>query len=152
MNQTISHPLRINEQLQQYWYELRADRPLPFENEVNTDALSEIWPHCFLIKCLGNKFAYAYLGDSLVEAYGDNLTGREITETLLYPHPASLLKTFQAVYDEAIPRMDDSHFINSHGTEIRYRSCVLPLATSGRSGVAFLLGGMKWKGYETNPA
>jgi len=148
MTKPISTAFRINEHLQEYWYELRGDRPLPFEHEINTDLLQGIWDHCFLVSRRDASFHYAYLGNALIDAYGDDFTNHEIAETLVYPHPPSLFETFKKVCTQAIPMMDDSSFINSIGMEIRYRSCVLPLAASGRDGVAFLLGGMKWKAYE----
>ena len=90
---------------------------------------------------------YSYLGERLVEAYGDDLTGKEIAETLLYPHPQSLLETFAAVVKSGEPKIDDSEFVNSRGATVKYRSCVLPLAGNDGSSVAFLLGGMKWKAF-----
>ena len=148
MSNTASHSVRINDFLQQYWRELRGDRPLPFEDEVNPEALAAIWDSCFLISRSGDVFSYAYLGNRLIEAYGDNLTGHEVTEALLYPHPQSLFDTFERVCREENPAMDENSFMNALGQHIRYRSCVLPLAARGHAGVAFLLGGMKWKVYE----
>ena len=148
MSGTAQHPIRINDFLQQYWQELRGDRPLPFEDEVNPEALAAIWDSCFLISRRGDVFSYAYLGDRLIEAYGDDLTGHEVAEALLYPHPQSLVTTFGRVCREEIPAMDDNSFMNALGQQVRYRSCVVPLAARGHAGVAFLLGGMKWKVYE----
>ena len=145
MSETPARAGRINEQLMQYWHELCAGRPLPYESEINTEALKDIWPSCFLITVSDEGFAYDYLGRDLLEAYGDDLTGREITETLLYPHPPSLFNTFNLVCNMANPTTDDSEFINSRGLHVKYRSSVLPLAARGREGVSFLLGGMRWK-------
>lgn len=138
---------RINEKLQAYWNEIRADRPMPMESDVNMDTLKDIWDYCFLVNVHGGNFAYSYLGSQLIEAYGDDFTGREITQALVYPHPTSLFTTFQEVVKTAQPKMDDSEFVNSRGENIKYRSCVLPLAAFGFPSVAFLLGGMKWKVY-----
>ena len=152
MSDSELRPIRINDFLQRYWQDLRGDRPLPFEDEVNPDALKEIWDSCFLINRRGDAFAYSYLGDQLIEAYGDDLTGREVAEALVYPHPQSLFDTFQRVCREKVPMLEENSFTNARGLHIRYRSCVLPLAARGHEGVAFLLGGMKWKTYEANPA
>ena len=150
MNNTAPYPLRLNEFLQHYWQELRGDRPLPFEDEVNPDVLKPIWEACFLINRRGDAFAYSYLGDQLIEAYGDDLTGREVAEVLIYPHPPSLFDTFQRVCRERVPMLDENSFVNARSEHIRYRSCVLPLAARGQEGVKFLLGGMKWKVYEAD--
>ena len=147
MNMTAPVHHRINEQLQQYWNELRGSRAMPLESEVNIAALKAIWDHCFLVNIHPDKFAYSYLGAQLIEAYGDDLTGREIAETLLEPHPTSLFSKFQHVASSAQPAMDDSEFTNLRGALVKYRACILPLGSLGHTGVAFLLGGMKWKAF-----
>lgn len=147
MNETTSKHHRINEQLQEYWNTLRGDRAMPLESEISIEALKEIWGHCFLVNVHADKFAYSYLGPQLIDAYGDDLTGKEIAETLLEPHPQSLFNSFKDVIRTAQPKVDDSEFVNSRGTMVKYRSCILPLGAHGHMSVAFLLGGMKWKAY-----
>lgn len=146
MNESAKHH-RINEQLFEYWDTLRAGRAMPLESDINIDKLREIWGHCFLVNVHIDKFAYSYLGPDLIDAYGDDFTGREIAETLLEPHPQSLFSSFKEVIRTAAPKVDESEFVNSRGTQIRYRSCILPLGSRGHTSVAFLLGGMKWKAY-----
>ncbi|MFM9890432.1 MAG: PAS domain-containing protein [Rickettsiales bacterium] len=138
---------RINELLQQYWHELAGARPYPLESEISTEALRDIWPYCYLVSVKPDGFSYDYLGTGLIEAYGDDFTGREVTERLLYPHPTSLVKTFAEVVNSAQASMDENEFTNSRGARVKYRACVLPLGARGREGVAFLLGGMKWKAF-----
>lgn len=138
---------RINEQLRQYWDSLRGDRPMPLESDINIADLKEIWDYCFLVNVNGDRFAYSYLGPQLIEAYGDDFTGREIAQTLLEPHPHSLFDSFKDVAANAQPKIDESEFTNSRGTLVKYRSCILPLGSRGHTSVAFLLGGMKWKAY-----
>jgi hypothetical protein len=142
------HHARITEQLEDYWRQLKGDKVLPLESDVNPDVMGDAWKSCFLVTARANgSFAYNYLGDSLVEAYGDDFTGREITETLLFPHPEALFATFKKVAATAQPITDEDEFTNSRGALIRYRSCVVPLAGTHGGGVGFLLGGMKWKAY-----
>lgn len=148
MSESPARAMRINEQLVAYWHELRGDRPLPFEHEINSEKLADIWGGCFLVTVTPGGFGYDYLGRDLLEAYGDDWTGREITETLLYPHPAALFAIFRQVKASGEPSTDDGEFTNSHGALIKYRSSVLPLAAHGQPGVQFLLGGMRWKRFE----
>lgn len=147
MTEAPTQKHRINERLKDYWQSLLKGRAMPLEGEIAMDALKDIWDYCFLVGIQGEKYAYSYMGESLIEAYGDDLTGHEITETLLYPHPDSLLKTFRQVSASAKPGEDDSEFTNSRGLVVKYRSCVLPLAGKDGGPVAYLLGGMKWKAY-----
>lgn len=138
---------RIHEQLMEYWQTLSRGRPMPLESEVAMEDIADIWDSCFLLSVQPNSFAYDYLGTSIIAAYGDDLTGREITETLLYPHPPSLVNSFKNVVLNGVPAIDDSEFTNSKGETVKYRSCVLPLASSDNGKVTFLLGGMKWKAF-----
>ncbi len=147
MNSTDARKSRINERLKDYWLGLGKGGKLPLESDVHVEDLKDIWDYCFLITIHHGKFSYSYLGESLIEAYGDDVTGKEITETLLYPHPQSLLKAFREVAASGQPGEDDSEFVNSRGATVKYRSCVLPLAATSGGKTAFLLGGMKWKAY-----
>ncbi|MFZ4540358.1 MAG: PAS domain-containing protein [Rickettsiales bacterium] len=147
MNAPDPQHLRINERLKAYWENLCKARPMPLESDVVIEDLKDIWDWCFLVSYRDNKFSYSYLGKELIDAYGDDITGKEITETLLYPHPVSLLSTFRQVIQSKTPGVDESEFNNSRGSAIKYRSCVMPLGAHGHDSTAFLLGGMKWKAY-----
>lgn len=139
---------RIHELLEAYWLRVRGTRALPREADIKPEELGAVWGSCFLVSIRANgSFAYHYLGDDLRDAYGDELLGREITETLLYPHPESLLHTFRKVVAQRQPVTDESQFVNGKGTTVKYRSCVLPLAGADGEHVSFLLGGMKWKAF-----
>jgi len=144
---TPTHPARINEQVVQYWESLKGERALPLEEEVNPQALSEVWDSCFLVQVLGgDRFSYSYLGSNLIEAYGDDITGHEIAETLVYP-PQALFEQFKKVVQSKVPQLDGNEFRNSKNLLVKYRSCVVPLAGRKQAGVTYLLGGMKWKIY-----
>ena len=140
-----SRAARINERLVQYWYELRGDRPLPFEHEVNPAALSDIWDGCFLVAVHPEYFSYEYIGAALHEAYGCDLTGKELRAGMEQPHPQALFSMFQRVCRSAELVAEDGEFTNSRGMVVQYRSCVLPLAGRGGKGVSFLLGAIRWR-------
>jgi hypothetical protein len=148
MNTTAEKHGRLTERLMDYWQSIRQGQSLPLESDVDVDALKDIWRHCFLVSVHQGKFAYSYLGADLIEAYGDDITGHEIAETLLFPHPTSLHEVFKKVAATGVMQNDESEFVNARGAHVKYRSCVLPLAAHGQEGVAFLLGGMNWKAYE----
>lgn len=138
---------RLNELLLEYWQSLRKGRPMPLESDVSPADIAGLWPHCFLVHAEKDTFRYDYLGTALVEAYGDDLTGHEICETLLFPHPDSLFATFQNVKNSGEPALDEGEFTNHRGFVIKYRSVVLPLGHRSEAGVRFLFGGMRWKAY-----
>src|SRR5262245_23344390 len=81
---------RITEYLWEYWEKLRGDRPFPRESEVLIEDLAPIWDSCFLVKVNqersgGVGYTYVFLGKSLVEAYGEEYSEKEVCEKLIYP-------------------------------------------------------------------
>ena len=143
---------RINEILQEYWDSLKKGGEYPDESEVDPDALAEIWDHCFLVKVehenIERPYEYVYLGESLIRAYGgDDVTEKDVAETLVYPSDKSLLHKFKEVVDSRQPVEEDSEFTNASDMVIKFRSNMLPLSHGGEEGVAFILGGMKWKAF-----
>lgn len=139
--------IRVHERLMEYWQTLPLDGGLPFEADIDTEALADVWDHCFLVRVGENGFFYQYLGNALTGAYGDDLTGREICESLIYPHPEPLFRAFQQVVASGQPVHDDNAFTNTKGQVVKYRSCVLPLAAKNARGVAYIIGAMNWKAY-----
>ena len=131
----------------EYWSSSAGKRPMPLESDINPEDIASIWDHCFLVRVGDGAFAYDYMGSALVEAYGDNVIGREICESLIYPHPEPLFRTFQKVTVSGQPVHDEAEFTNKNGMVVKYRSCVLPLSQKGEEGVAYLLGGMNWKAF-----
>ena len=140
---------RYHERLQKYWDGLRGNRKFPSENEINPDDLSDIWPSCFLISIddvtrrLG--YRYSYLGESLIEAYGDDINNPEITMRLVSSSDAPMIHKFDEVLKSMQPVIDESEFVNLKHLNIRYRTCLLPLGTDGV--VTHIIGCMRWKVY-----
>lgn len=138
---------RITERLLAYWEQLIKKGPIPLESAVNPDHLEGVWPSCFLINVSENRFRYDYLGDLLVEAYGDDLSGKEISSHLLYPDAPTLFNAIQESLSTQKPVQDEGEFTNKKGLVIRYRSIVLPLAKEAGNPPDYVLGGMRWRGY-----
>lgn len=142
---------RITERLTSYWEEVRAGRPCPAEADIDPNELEDVWDACFLvqIKEKANKkhtFFYNYLGSDLLEAYGDDLTGKEIYAELLDYGTDNIAQDFESVATSGQPLVKESEFRNRRGLLIRYRFCVLPL-TNAADQIAYLFGGMKWKAF-----
>lgn len=141
---------RFHERLREYWDKLRGDRPFPKESEIDPDELEEIWPSCFLISIddvtrrLG--YHYSYLGEDLVEAYGDDIRNPDIAMKLVSAAEAPMIKKFDEVLREKKPVIDESEFINLKHLNIKYRSCLLPLG-SHKGEVSHIIGCMRWRIY-----
>lgn len=140
---------RITEQLQDYWNGLRTGNGLPREAQIDPDALEDIWPFCFLVKVESRDgkplFRYSYLGASLIDAFGEDVTNEEVSALMDASNPP-LVRQLANVAKDADPHMEDNEFTNRRGIIIKYRSVLLPVA--GEDGtVQYILGGMKWRAY-----
>lgn len=143
---------RLNEKLHTYWQSLCGTRAYPQENEVEPEALKDIWDSCFLVKEIGRNtdrhgYRYDYLGTSLIQAFGDDaILSREISARLVSTESQPLLKSFEKVIQTGKVVEEESEFKNSQGLLIKYRSCMMPLGNA-KEGVNYILGGMKWKAF-----
>ena len=147
--QSASHR-RINDVLLDYWIALKGERLYPAESEIDPDDIHDIWDSCFLVRVddMGRKdgYKYTYLGAALIEAYGDDYSGREVCDALVSPTTPALVKKLEEVRTGRVPVMVESVFTNAKGMEIKYRTCLLPLGTSPAA-VEYVIGGMKWKAF-----
>lgn len=142
---------RINERLLAYWASLKEGRAYPFEQDIIPEAIDDIWQSCFLVKVEERSgepaFVYSFLGEDLIEAYGDDMTGHEICETLVYPASDEFAEKLLEVVNDEAAVVDESEFTNSQGLQIKSRSCLLPLGEETQEGVRYIIGGMKWRAF-----
>lgn len=146
----MSKSRRITEILRHYWDAKTGNRPYPKESEISIEDLDDIWDSCFLVKVEGTPanplFEYIYLGESLVQAYGEKPSERDICETLVYPLNNQLSEKFAEVYARSAPLEDDGEFTNSSNVPVKYRTIILPLG-GDQGGISHIIGGMKWKSF-----
>jgi hypothetical protein len=140
---------RLNEILSAYWKNLSGERPYPRENDVDPDALGDIWQSCFLIQVLPEgrepRYRYASMGSELIEAFGGDYSQQEISEALMGEHNPPFLKKLSEVARSGAPVSEENEFTNRHQMQIRYRTCLLPLGNP--PDVEYILGSMRWKAY-----
>ena len=142
---------RINEILRDYWQRLRKGRKFPSETDIDPDAIGDIWGSCFLVQVSPqavkeHKYRYAYLGISLIEAFGDDVMNQDVSARLIDPANASLIEHFEKVVKTEAPVEELAEFTNRRGMLIKYRTCLLPIGNAG-SGIDYIIGGMKWKAF-----
>jgi len=142
--------MRFHERLYDYWEQLRGGRVFPSESEINPDELLDIWPSCFLISIddvtrrLG--YRYSYLGESLIEAYGDDISNPDVALKLVSSVDAPMVGKFDEVIKTRQPVIDESQFVNLKLLNIRYRTCLLPLGVQERD-ITHIIGCMRWRAY-----
>jgi hypothetical protein len=141
---------RITEILYDYWNELRAGRAYPDEDKINPDAIASIWDYCFSISIIEKEnthsYRYDYLGSGLIDAFGDDITKKDISKQLLTTSNAPLVASFNKVVANKQAINEESQFTNSLGMVIKYRSCILPLGAKDDK-VDYLIGAMKWRAF-----
>jgi len=141
-------PYRSHERLQNYWNQLRKERPFPQESEIDPDEIADIWPSCFLISIddvthrLGHR--YSYLGDELVKACGDDISNPDNALRLLSMGSIPMMRKIDDVLKQKKLVIDASDFINLKQLHIRYRTCMLPLGHKNGE-VSHILGCIHWQ-------
>lgn len=146
----VEHDNRYHEKLRKYWDKLRGDKPFPQESDIDPDELPDIWPSCFLISIddvtrrVG--YRYSYLGEDLIEAYGEDIANPDIVMRLLSTASLPMVHKFDEVINQQRPVIDEAEFVNLKHMNIKYRTCILPLGLSSGQ-VTHILGCMRWKAY-----
>lgn len=134
---------RITDELKAYWERLRGIMPFPAEDQINSNDIQHIWANCFLAKFENERFAYEFMGDSIIEAYADNTVGEDIIEDQLYPESPGIINKFREVVEYKEPIYYEGTFINKDNLDIKFRKILLPIGSDGK--VKYILGAMRWK-------
>jgi hypothetical protein len=143
----IGKQQRITEVLQEYWHAKAQAGQIPSDGDINPTDLGDLWQHCFLVQRLeGGAFQYIHMGEAIIDAYGDDLTGEEICQKLVGQLHEPLVHDFEEVIERRQPLLKESSFENRKRMDVRYRTVLLPLRRAGTE-VEYILGGMKWKAY-----
>jgi hypothetical protein len=138
---------RITDILREYWEGKKGNAPYPAANDINNSDLADIWEDCFMIEVVdgGKSFRYEYLGDSIADAYADDLEGKEVVEDLLYPESPGVLIKFRETMQTCLPLEYEGAFINKNNDDIKFRKILMPIGSGGK--VTYILGGMRWRAF-----
>ena len=136
---------RGHERLIAYWEKLKGDKAFPEEKDIDTEAIADLWNSCFLLNTQkegDGGFHYEFMGPSLIEAYGSDLTGQNHDENT-EPNVASIFNSFGKVVETKEYIVDESEFTNAHGQKVKYRACLVPFGSAPDS-VKYVIGLMRW--------
>lgn len=136
---------RGHERLISYWEKLKGERAFPEETDINTEEIADLWSSCFLLNTQkegDGQFHYEFMGPSLIEAYGSDLTGMKHDENT-EPNITSILDSFGQVVSNKSFVVDESEFTNAHGQNVKYRACLVPFGSAPDS-VKYIIGLMRW--------
>ncbi len=116
-------------QLLQYWEEIRGERALPVESDIDPDAIAAIWDNCFLLQVrdLGRADGnFTYLGKNIVLAFRGGYSGDSCAE-LVSPNVNNLGQNFTRLLETGDPQLQEGSFRNIRHDLVRFRQCLVPL-------------------------
>ncbi len=138
---------RMPNRLIRYWDELRGGKLYPMENDIDPDAVADLWPHCFLVQVrdiIHDDGNYTYLGEAIRKAFAAGLDG-EGCRQIISPNYRDLGHNFTTILQEQRPIMQEGEFKNLRNKSVLFRQCMLPLGVNGTEGIAAILGCMAFK-------
>ena len=138
---------RLTLRLLRYWQELRGNRAMPIETDIDPDRLGADWDYCFLLQSRDvaniQDYNFTYLGAKIMKAYFDKAID-EHNQFMVGPNAYRLSGHFSRVIETAAPVVDEGEFATLHGRRVLYRQVLLPLGTH-QGKVEAIFGGMNYK-------
>jgi hypothetical protein len=136
--ETARNNRRLNWRLLAYWEQLRGDRDYPALADVDPEAISDIWPYCFLLDVRNYQaFPYFhYLGPSLAKYSGIFLSGQhEWAQTFL----KKAVCHFREALERGAPVLVEEELTQFDNRKLLFRSVLLPLSDDQET-INYLLG------------
>jgi len=137
---------RLTLRLLTYWDDLRGDRPMPRENEIDPEVIADLWDNCFLIQVrdiVKSDYNYTYLGSAIRDAYTGGFAGEREPTPLVSPNASKLEMHYAKVIATCKPVLEEGEFPNLSGDIVKFRQCMLPLGSGNE--VESIFGGMRFK-------
>lgn len=121
---------RVAAQLLEYWNTTRGERAFPNENDIDPDALSDIWDNCFMVQARDIEqsadYNYSYLGNNIIKAYRGEVMDTECLP-MIGTNAGLLGSSFEVVLENKSPMEEDGEFLSLDGNRVQFRQCLLPL-------------------------
>ncbi len=134
---------RLVYRILRYWQQQRGARTFPSLDDINPEDIVDLWPSCFVLETQNSVDApyFQYLGASLAKYSGVFLSGeKDWSLTLL--DKATL--GFRNAIEKMEPLMLEDEITRFDGTQLLFRSILLPLSDNGEQ-VDHLLGAANGK-------
>lgn len=132
---------RISHRLVAYWQQVKRERVLPTESDINPDDIADMWSHCFHIHIRdGMHFHCHYVGSGLRELVVAS-NGRE---QLVHLPPEKLEILYNEMLMTKLPVVENVEAFPVEGHFIKFRLCLLPLG-SPNGVISSVFGGMRYK-------
>lgn len=137
---------RANSRALKYWQGLLGSRRFPCRADITPGSAGDLWEHLFLVEITASPADYLFVlaGPVLAGALGRDPTGEKVAAALPGGMGARTVFLYQAAVGLKGPVDDANKWTRPDGTEILYRSIVLPLSDDGDS-VNALLGAFSFR-------
>jgi len=137
---------RLTLRLLNYWQEVKGVRSFPTSGDINSDAIADIWPNCYLLRIEkdGDEPIFDYLGEKLAKFSGVFVSNLSFTETRHQTLLDQAIRYYRDALDTRAPVVGDDEFMRFDGTRIIYRSIILPLSNDQQR-ITHLLGAANGK-------
>lgn len=125
-----------------YWQAKRGAAFAPSRTAIDPAELRDLLPYIVLADVVGTppRFRIRLAGTHVVEAYGEEITGRFADELDFNGIGPEVLAALQAVVRSGRPGLVRRDFVKQDGRPLRYERLVLPLSSDGAT-VDMLFGG-----------
>ncbi len=137
---------RANSRALKYWKEVAGDRRFPARAQINQASAGDLWDHLFIVEVSGlpENYRFAYAGAVMKSALGMDPTGQTVASTIPGGMGTRTLFFHQAAVGLKGPVDDAGSWTRADGTQILYRSILLPLSDDQQS-VNYLLGAFSFR-------
>ena len=134
---------RLVYRIMRYWQKQCSGRPFPSLTDIDPEAISEMWPSCFVLETNNSADApyFHYLGSSLAKYSGVFLGGENDWSLTLLDKATH---RFREAVEHRQPVMLEDEIVRYDGTQLLFRSILLPLSDDGEN-VNYLLGAANGK-------
>lgn len=124
-----SHERRTMPRLLAYWDERRGRRNFPALEDLKSEAIAELWPHCFVVDpSIGNR-SFCYIGAAYLHVPDGSF--QALLDQVLSP-VSEVLRAKE-------PVLSAGEIIYYGGRQLLLRSILLPLSADNKS-INFVLG------------
>ena len=120
----------------EYWSQRRNGRRMPARADIDPAELGKLLPNLMLIEASEDpaqrtRYRYRLVGTRVVQATGEDRTGRHFDEVEFFQRFPSVLAQYGEIVEKATPQFMPEPFCNeTHGTIYDVERLMLPLGRS----------------------
>ncbi len=148
MLENTEAPFRYHEFLYERWNTLRGGRPFPTFAEWDMSSVAKIADYCFVAEVFNKAGKNGY--NLVSRGAGISTTNEQNKEALDYlfsDQHMSFGMLLERVQVYGKPITESSEFVDSWNNIIRFRRCLLPMA-SETGVVGYVIGCVRWKRFD----